>query len=302
MTPTSPHLRIAECPVCRGRRFAPAFANHKTPLEACTTCGLLLQNPQPSDETLREIYDAGYFIGSGNEPDLADQFKRAKRATARLQLDEIAAYLREIGGDPPGQRLIEIGCGHGNMLIEARARGFDVQGVEFSADAAAVANASLGGRVQVGSIESADLPADHFDVCIAADVIEHVREPRLFLDRARGLLKPGGVIFIATPSLDSWSSKVLGRHWMEYKPEHLYYFNRETLARLVNDVGFARTRTSAGRKVLTPGYAIAHFRKFPIPVISPVLAGLEKVLPSSLQRSQWTLTASGINLLATRAR
>src|SRR6185436_8400152 len=111
------------------------------------------QNPQPSDSELRDIYGADYFIGSRDEPELLAQFELVKRATARLQLDEIAAYLRDRGGSVGSPALIEIGCGHGNMLVEARAKGFDVHGLEFSAEAAAVANAKLDGRVQIGSIE-----------------------------------------------------------------------------------------------------------------------------------------------------
>jgi hypothetical protein len=115
------------------------------------------------------------------------------------------------------------------------------------------------------------------------------------------LLKPGGAIFIATPSLDSWSAKILGSHWMEYKREHLFYFNRSTITRLMNDTGFSKLSLSTGKKVLTPGYIIGHFKKFPIPFLSPISSTAEKMLPSLFLKSQWTLTASGINVMATKA-
>jgi SAM-dependent methyltransferase len=297
-----PHsLRLVECPVCQSRKLEPFGTGHKLPLLRCAGCGLVVQSPQPSDDELRQIYGADYFIGSNDEPELQSQFELVKRATARLQLEEISAYLRAHGRNEGGLSLLEIGCGHGNMLLEARARGFDVHGLEFSADAAAVANAKLDGRVQVGSIENNALPAGAFDVCVVADVIEHVREPRRFLDGVRRLLKPRGAIFIATPSLDSWSAKVLGRHWMEYKREHLYYFSRDTMSRLMQAAGFSDVTMSTGRKVLTPGYVIGHFKKFPVPAISPAASLAEKAMPSSLLKSRWTLTASGINVLATKA-
>lgn len=292
-------LRISTCPVCRNTQFN---LTHERPLrlESCTVCGLVLQNPQPSDDELREIYGGDYFIGT-NEPELAAQFELVKRATARLQLDEIAAYSRGRAAGADNPSLIEIGCGHGNFLVEARAKGFDVHGLEFSADAAAAANAKLQGRIQVGSIEDGTLPAGRFDVCVVADVIEHVREPRRFLEHVGRVLKSGGVIFIATPSLDSWSAKLLGARWMEYKREHLYYFNRATVTRLLSDAGFSDVTVSTGAKVLTPGYIIGHFKKFPIPLISPIMSGIEKIAPAVFLRSQWTLTASGINILAAKA-
>lgn len=296
-----PHsLRLVECPVCQSRELEPFRPGHKLPLLRCAGCGLVVQSPQPSDDELREIYGADYFIGSKDEPELLSQFELVKRATARLQLEEISEYLRGRGRDRSGLSLLEIGCGHGNMLVEARARGFDVHGLEFSAAAAAVANAKLDGRVQVGSIENNTLPESGFDICVVVDVIEHVREPRRFLESVRRLLKPRGAIFIATPSLDSWSANVLGKHWMEYKREHLYYFSRNTMSRLMKAAGFSDVAMSTGRKVLTPGYVIGHFKKFPIPVLSPVFSLAEKALPASLLKSRWTLTASGINVLATK--
>jgi len=293
-------LVVSECPVCHNSRFNPARVNGLR-LQSCSICGLVVQSPQPDDRELRAIYGADYFIESLDDPEILNHFEQVKRATARLQLDEIAAYSRGRATAPDNPSLIEIGCGHGNFLVEARAKGFDVHGLEFSIDAAAAANAKLQGRVEVGSIEDGTLPAGRFDVCVVADVIEHVREPRRFLEQVGRVLKAGGVIFIATPSLDSWSARLLGSHWMEYKREHLYYFNRATLKRLLSDAGFSNIKVSTGAKVLTPGYIIGHFKKFPIPLISPIMAGVEKLTPAAFLRSQWTLTASGINVLAARA-
>ena len=50
-----------------------------------------------------------------------------------------------------------------------------------------------------------------FDICILIDVIEHVRDPENFLNQVWRILKDGAVIFIATPSVDSWSARALGR-------------------------------------------------------------------------------------------
>src|SRR5262249_55101502 len=151
--------------------------------------------------------------------------------------------------------LLEVGCGHGNMLLEARDRGYEIHGLEYSADATLVANRKLGADVvRVGAIGAEPFAAGSFDVCILADVIEHVRDPARFIQDIWRLLKPGGAVFIATPSTDSWSARLLGRHWMEYKPEHLFYFGRKTLTRLLTNAGFDHIEVASGRKVLTPDY------------------------------------------------
>ncbi|MEJ0075800.1 MAG: class I SAM-dependent methyltransferase [Alphaproteobacteria bacterium] len=294
---------LVRCPVCRADQFAPRLTIKGMAIEACGSCGLLVQNPQPSDEQLTAIYGSNYFIGSSENDRLGAQFDLVKRATAALQLEEIAVYLRKRGQIADRMSLLEIGCGHGNMLLEARDRGYDVHGLEYSADAARVANRKLGADVvRVGAIGESTFAEGSFDICILADVIEHVRDPANFVQTVQRVLKPGGAIFIATPSIDSWSARLLGRHWMEYKPEHLFYFNATTITRLLERSGFESVAISSGRKILTLDYVIGHFDKFPVPVVSTVLNALRALTPAALLGKPLTLTASGINILAIKRR
>ena len=109
------------------------------------------------------------------------------------------------------------------------------------------------------------IPAEYFDVVAASDVIEHTRSPKDFLEKAYALLRPGGLIFLVTPSLDSWSRKLLGNRWMEYKVEHLFYFGQKSLSRLLTDVGFEPPMFAVNRKVLSLDYVYRHFDRFPCP-------------------------------------
>ena len=87
---------------------------------------------------------------------------------------------------------------------------------------------------------------------------------------------------------------------MEYKPEHLFYFDRSTITRLLSNAGFDHIETSRGKKVLTADYVIGHFDKFPVPVISRLLNGLRAVTPAALLGKPVRITASGINVLAAK--
>jgi SAM-dependent methyltransferase len=293
--------RLAHCPVCRGKSFTARFVIKGVAIEACNGCGLIVQNPQPSDDQLGAIYGGNYFIGSSENDRLGSQFDLVKRGTASLQLDEIAAYLRKHGPARNDLLLLEVGCGHGNMLLEARNRGYQVHGLEYSADAARVANRKLGANVvRVGTIGEGTFPEQSFDICILADVIEHVREPAGFFQNIRRVMKVGGIVFIATPSTDSWSAKLLGRHWVEYKPEHLFYFDRNTITSLLTNAGFDHIEVSSGRKVLTLDYVIGHFAKFREPVLWRLLDALRAVTPAALHAKPVRVTASGINALAVK--
>eukprot|EP01031_Cornospumella_fuschlensis_P020144 gene20144-biopygen16952 len=95
---------------------------------------------------------------------------------------------------PRGGRFLEIGCGAGNFLRQAAARGFDITGLEYSPYAAERARKTLEGRGRIlhGEIGVLAAERDAYDVVVLCDVIEHVRHPADFLRDLHRLLKPGG--------------------------------------------------------------------------------------------------------------
>jgi SAM-dependent methyltransferase len=263
----------------------------------CGCCACEFLEPQPDDRTLSEIYNAEYFLGEHDEA--SDQRVAAlKGATSALYLDRLSPVLPR-----NGTRLLEIGCGTGDMLLQAQSRSFAVNGVEYSTAAAATANQRLGAElVQTGTIDNASLPSGYFDVIAACDVIEHTRDPESFLERAHALLRPGGVIFLVTPSLDSWSRRLLGKRWMEYKVEHLFYFGKSSLEQLLMDVGFENPVFAGNRKVLSLDYMFHHFERFPVPALTPFFRLVRRCAPGRLAYRRWVLPASGIFVTARKPR
>ena len=124
------------------------------------------------------------------------------------------AYIRDhaaehFGRDPKrldslaGLRILDIGCG-GGVLSEPLARlGAAVVGADPSASNIAVArrHAAQSGLTIDYREATAEALADageHFDVVLAMEVVEHVADVGLFVDRAVALVKPDGVLFVAT--------------------------------------------------------------------------------------------------------
>jgi hypothetical protein len=66
-------------------------------------------------------------------------------------------------------------------------------------------------------------------------VLEHVFEPRLFLERAWSLLKPDGLCFALVPNMKSLATRLLGTRYRYIYPQHLNYFTNRTLTRLVQE-------------------------------------------------------------------
>lgn len=182
-------------------------------------------------------------------------------------------------------------------------RGFRVSGIELSARAAAIANRCLGtaDAVSVGTLETCPLARDRFSVVLAADVVEHVRDPEGWLRRIHELLVPGGIVLLITPSLDSWTRRLLRSRWMEYKVEHLYYFSAASMRLLLERCGFGEIRVSPSRKVLTIDYISRHFDRFRVPVLSPLLNLLRRVLPGRIAHRHLLVSASGLMAIARKA-
>jgi len=290
---------ILACPVCQTRRFSYSFSIETFRLVKCRECDFTFLNPQPTDQELGEIYSSDYFLGSTDQ-EQASRFANLKYATAEEYLELMEAYSGLARG-----RFLEIGSGSGDMLLAAAKKGFKVTGVEYSSHACQTAQSrllkeGLEGEIICGEIDAISSRSGEFDVCVMADLIEHVRDPRHFVEVLHRVLRPGGVIFIATPSLDSWSSRLLGARWMEYKPEHLSYFNRKTLEGLLFSEGFRQLSWEPGYKILNYDYIQGHFEKFPVPFFTRLVKVVGSCLPKSTRTRERRVVASGMIVMGRR--
>lgn len=281
---------LTQCPICQNGEIREKLRREDMTVFRCAACSFVFQNPQPSDQELATIYSSEYFIETDNHERLEDM----KRATARLYYKQLCNYTPKKGG-----KLLEIGSGNAYFLETARDDGYEIAGIEISPDATRKINQLLGGEfVRCGTLESMDYKPGSYDICVLFDVIEHVRSPVETLRKIHDLLSVNGAVFIVTPSLDSWSAKLLGRHWMEYKQEHLSYFDRSTITAALEESSFGDIQILPNYKVLQLDYITGHFEKFRVPLLSPLFIGINSVLPNSLTRKQFRIVASGISVFA----
>lgn len=233
----------SECIACGAAPEQGAVLRGGVELLRCPACGLTWWKWTDFDPAA--FYDQDYFQSSAASKgyDDYDTLEAGVRRTARGRLRRIGGLRRNtrvasrgaVGSEPP--TLLDIGCGTGVFLDEARAAGFAVEGVEVSAYAAARA-AARGLRVQSAPVEELALPARAFDCVTLWDVIEHVRDPRRLVTEAVRALRPGGVLALSTGDVTSWCARLSGARWHLYNlPEHLFFFSPDALRRLLHDAG-----------------------------------------------------------------
>ena len=176
-------------------------------------------------------------------------------------------------------------------------------GVEYSPHAAGVAASRIGdrGKIIVGEVSDLAQSEERFDIIVFADVLEHVRDPCAFLRRVHALLRKNGIAVAIVPSLDSLSARLMGTSWVEFKPEHLWYFSTRNLMRLMHSELFGTLRAFPARKTLCFDYITDHFRHYPVAPFTSVVTTLQRFLPKSIRRRPFRVTASGIMMIARRA-
>ncbi len=107
----------------------------------------------------------------------------------------------------PGQRVVELGAGHGAFARRLAQAGYVVEAVDFDVDTDRVPVDRFTFRHQDLNQEVWHLPARLYDAAVAVEVIEHVENPFLFVRNARRLLKARGVLIITTPNVLSVESR-----------------------------------------------------------------------------------------------
>lgn len=201
------------------------FAGH-FPIVHCTGCGLVRSLWRDDDCTIASIYHR-------LEDALYESEYRQRLRTA----DAYLGWLNRFCSQP--QALLDIGCSTGIFLSRARQAGWHVSGLEPSRWAAGIAAGRLpDSNIQVGAINEASFPQLSFDVVTLWDVLEHLVSPTASLSCIHSWLKASGWLFLNTPDIDSLPARLMGRRWVLFLREHIWYFSLGTLAKLLEKCGF----------------------------------------------------------------
>ena len=233
---TSANLEYPACPLCESdRREFPFRLGEPYRVARCIECGLHYLYPRFIESAMQEVYrESSYY--KGGACGYADTSYAAQEFALRATFKRLLRNLAKRG--LTGGDLLEIGCGYGYLLDEARSFFGRRVGTEFSPEGAEIGRGT-GAEVFVGGIEQ--VPSEpKFDCVIGTQLIEHVYEPLSFVKRLAGHTKPDGHIILATPDIGGVLRKAMGRSWPSFKvPEHVLYFDYRTLRSLMLRAGLS---------------------------------------------------------------
>lgn len=268
------------CPTCHGRNWKRLYDRQGWKFVRCTTCGLVRLDPIPSEEQLAAHYGARFESGN-YEPSKASE-----------RLPTLRGIFEQIATQAPG-RLFDVGCFDGGLLDIAAEAKWETWGLDYQGPAVEIARVKHPDHIAVGALETYEPPRRDFDVVTGVGVIEHLRHPDALARFAANALRPGGVLVVQTPDSASLPARVLGRYWPPIAPpEHIWYFNRSNLIRLLSEAGFEGFHVHSHWKRLRIGYAYEQ-----LGVFGPELQRLARPVQKMPRVLEWSLPMYGGEML-----
>lgn len=234
--PRVDRLERPPCAWCGSRGGRPWYDIDGLGIVACDDCGLVFTSPREIEQAARERYGRREYFQTTELLHYGyDDYGAHRAVHRRVFQDALVRLERHL---PERGRLLDVGCALGFLLEVASERGWQPEGMDLSPWACARARELTGLTVHQDEITSARRSAA-YDAVTMFDVIEHTYDPGAALESCARLLRPGGLLYLITPNVGGIQRHLLGRHWFHFKPlEHTYYFDRRSLGRFLEAVGF----------------------------------------------------------------
>lgn len=269
------------CPYCTTR--SPLyFSFYSRIFHHCSSCGLIFDGHwSAKDESYVTYYQNSYF----------DDHARTQLSGQRTAIYRHALQLLQRHKKPGS--LLDVGCGCGFLLKEAKECGWRVFGVDPSEKSVAQARSLVGEGVLCGTLD--DVPSDQrFDAITMINVLDDMVDAWVQLDKLHDLLAPQGIIYLRFPN-GSFHSSVVRISRMLLRTQlfnplvvfHMYAITPRTIGRWLGDTGFSPIRISnapltGGTDSSDQGAVVRIARRTVSLATETVLKGLE-----TLTRGRW---------------
>ena len=242
---------FVDCLLCGKRDFKRFYPS--LPFVVRCSCGLVFANPRLTKDAAADFYSKSYFENHTSHEMGYDNYvsdKELVEKTFRRRLAEIEnKWIKKPG------KVLDVGCATGFFLSIARQMGWEVSGVEISGYCCDYALREFGLELHQGFFKEARDFTPDFDLITMWDYLEHSFTPDEDLRKAHELLKPGGLLALATPDVGSVPAKIFRENWMGFKEhEHLYYFDKKNLVGLLQAKGFRVLTTTYAGKHISPRF------------------------------------------------
>jgi len=228
--------------------FSPAVFSARRPpdrihyrMVRCNACDLVRSDPVADPAAVAKLYQQSTFDYSHEVDNLASTYGEYLAGLDRHGVQKGA--------------ILEIGCGNGFFLKQARAQGYrDVRGVEPSQAAVQLAPPDLRDAIVCAMMGPGIFPDASFDVVCFFQVLDHIFSPSNVLETCFRILKPGGFVLCLNHNVDALSSRLMKDRSPIIDIEHTYLYSPSTIKRLFSKFGFQVTEVGKVRNRYSLSY------------------------------------------------
>lgn len=199
----------------------------------CSKCGFMRLFPLIPQKEMADFYSKYYPTSNAKADEIKKKLKIKSKFINWLNGNDNQShlYIKKCS------KVLDVGCGDCSSLMEIKKLGGVPFGLDPNPYSKKIAN-NLGLNVKQGFIYNNIFRKEKFDFVTASQVIEHERDPMLFLETSKKLLKNKGKIILSFPNVDSIYRKIFGKRWINWHvPYHVNFFNKESFKMLSKKSG-----------------------------------------------------------------
>ena len=247
---------MTHCGLCGSGQIGYFWHDYKgMQIYRCGDCGIEFMNPQYSNDHLERYYSTFTL----DEPEWNEPLVYCHN----YYLSLVERYSRN-------GSILDIGSGNGYFLVAAKQRGWRATGYDVDRKTVESVGKRVGVKILSGDFTKLKWEDGSFDAVYMHQVIEHLKTPMAYLQIVRRVLKRNGVFFVAQPNIHSLAARVkfrLEKLGLRKKnigayygtDGHLWYYNPQTMRRLLERLGFEVLYMRSGHKARAHQTALKRF-------------------------------------------
>ncbi len=214
----------------------------------CKKCGLKYVNPRLTDKEIVEAYSEG-------SDELFISQAKGRELTFKKSLKLIDKFSKK-------GKILDVGTAGGSFLKVARDDGWEVEGVEPNKWLCNWSKEHYNLDIKQGTIYDQKFKDNEFDVVTLWDVLEHVTEPKKTLEECNRIIKKDGLLVVNYPDVGSAVAKLMGKRWIFYLSVHLFYFDKKTIRKILEETGFEVVKIKKHFQTLSLGYLVFRMKAY----------------------------------------
>lgn len=297
------HQSDRPCPVCTVTDKRPFLTPPSSPgpLVKCLHCGFIYAHPLHNMEAL--IVEGpvlgerpSHLTTSNNLDDIKGSWEEEiinkyfinvslRQANAQQALADLQKHTSLTEGN-----LLDVGAFCGVFLNEAKQAGWQVTGIEPLVMPAIYGRATYGLNIINDTLHPTTFAPNSFDVVTSFQVFEHLVDPSKELAIIQELVRPGGIVMIEVPNVETWSVRLLKQRHRHFVYDHVSFFSADTLGKLMERHGFEVVTAFYPTRVLNWNQLVWWIYKH----VQPMGNLLKRVVPDSMMQKPIHLNVGDI--------